>query len=211
MRTNILKSILIIAVFFTAFNSYAQEEGGMQEVVAGLKEPLDLSDKQVTQLETLLIQYRAKMDGILLKYEDQEEPDVGAMIGEIRGLRDGYRKDLQGFLSKDQYEKYMAQVDEVMTGMFNDLAEIKMMDVQPIIDLTDGQVESLVPILVKSMLATVRLLFENAGTRLSLPQKVSIGKSMNKIEKEKRAGMEQIMTPDQLAAYDKYKEENKKK
>ena len=211
MRINIFKSILIIAVFFTAFNSYAQEEGGMQEVVAGLKEPLDLSDKQVTQLETLLIQYRAKMDGILLKYEDQEEPDVGAMIGEIRGARDGYRKDLQGFLSKDQYEKYMAQVDEVMTGMFNDLAEIKMMDVQPLIDLTDGQVESLVPILGKSMLATVRLLFENAGTRLSLPKKVSIGKTMKKIEKEKRAGMEQIMTPDQLAAYDKYKEESKKK
>ena len=211
MRTNIFKSILIIAAFFTAFNSYAQEEGGMQELVAGLKEPLDLSDKQVTQVETLLIQYRANMDGILLKYEDQEEPDVGAMIGEIRGARDGYRKDLQGILSKDQYEKYMAKVDEVMTGMFNDLAEIKMMDVQPLIDLTDGQVESLVPILGKSMLSTIRLLFENAGTRLSIPKKVSIGKTMKKIEKEKRAGMEQIMTPDQLAAYDKYKEENKKK
>ncbi len=209
MQTNVFKSIFLIAVFFTAFSSYAQEEGGMQELVAGLQEPLDLSDKQVNQVETLLTQYRAKMDGILLKYEDQEEPDVGAMIGEIRGARDGYRKDLQGILSKDQYGKYMAKVDEVITGMFNDLAEIKMMDVQSEIDLTDGQVESLVPIVGKSMLSTVRLLFENAGTRLSLPKKIGIAKNMKKIEKEKRAGMEQILTPDQLAAYDKYKEEQK--
>lgn len=211
MKKNVCKSIFMIAFLFIAFNSYAQEEGGMQELVAGLQEPLDLSDKQVTQMETLLTQYRAKMDGILLKYEDQEEPDVAAMIGEIRGARDGYRKDLQGILSKDQYEKYMAKVDEVLTGMFNDLAEIKLMDLQPQIDLTDGQIESLTPILGKSMISTVRLLFENAGTRLSLPKKVSIGKTMKKIEKEKRAGMEQIMTPDQMAAYDKYKEEQKKK
>jgi hypothetical protein len=34
---------------------------------------------------------------------------------------------------------------------------------------------------------------------------------MKKIEKEKRAGMEQIMTGAQMDAYDKYKEEQKAK
>lgn len=149
------------------------------------------------------------LDGILLKYEGEEEPDVGAMIGEIRGVRDGYRKDLQAILSPDQYGIYTAKIDQILTDMFNDLAEIRLMDVQPQIELTDGQVESLVPIVGKSMLSTVRLLFEHAGTRLSLPKKVSIGKSMKKIEKEKRAGMEQIMTGAQMDAYDKFKEEQK--
>jgi hypothetical protein len=55
----------------------------------------------------------------------------------------------------------------------------------------------------------VRLLFENAGTRLSVPKKISIAKNLKKIEKEKRDAMENILTPDQLAAYDKYKEEQK--
>ena len=59
------------------------------------------------------------------------------------------------------------------------------------------------------MKSTVQLLFANAGTRLSLPKKVSIGNSMKKIEKEKRAGMEQIMTGAQMDAYDKFKEEQK--
>jgi hypothetical protein len=177
--------------------------------MTNLQETLDLSDKQVTQVQTLMVQYRAKLDGVLLKYEDEEEPDVGKMIGEIRDVRDGYRKDLQGILSKDQYNNYINQIDNVLQGMFNDLAEIRLMDVQPQIDLTDGQVESLVPIVGKSLLSTVRLLFENAGTRLSVPKKISIAKNLKKIEKEKRAGMENILTPDQLAAYDKYKEEQK--
>ena len=198
-------------VLFIALGTAAQDESSMTEIVGGLKEPLDLSDKQVAQVQTLLTEYRAKMDGILLKYEDQDEPDVGAMIGEIRGARDGYGKDLQGILSKEQYEKYRTKVDGILTDMFNDLAEIRLMDVQPQLDLTDSQVERLTPILGKSMLSTVRLLFENAGTRLSLPKKVSIGKTLKKIEKEKRAGMDQIMTPEQLVAYDSYKEEQKKK
>ena len=46
------------------------------------------------------------------------EPDVAAMIGEIRDVRDGYRKDLQGILSKDQYTSYLAQIDGILTSLF---------------------------------------------------------------------------------------------
>ena len=209
MKTLFLKIIFFMCVIGVLINTQSMAQQDMEEVMANLQESLDLSDKQVTQVQNLLVQYRAKLDGVLLKYEDEEEPDVGKMIGEIRDVRDGYRKDLQGILSKDQYNKYIGLIDSVLQGMFNDLAEIRLMDVQPQIDLTDGQLESLVPIVGKSLLSTVRLLFENAGTRLSVPKKISIAKNLKKIEKEKRAGMENILTPDQLAAYDKYKEEQK--
>ena len=131
------------------------------------------------------------------------------MIGEIRDTRDLYRKDLQGILSENQYSQYIAQVDGILTDLFNNLAYQRLLEVQPVVDLTDGQVNSLVPIVGKSMLSTVRLLFENAGKRLSLPKKVGIKNDMKKIEKEKRAGMEKILTGNQMDAYDKYKEEQK--
>ena len=207
----ILKLFLSVLIIISITISSKAQEKDMQEVLTNLTEMLDLSDTQVPKVQSLLLQYRGMLDGILLKYEDQEEPDVGAMIGEIRGVRDGYRKDLQAILSPDQYGIYMAKIDEILTDMFNDLAEIRLMDVQKEANLTDGQLESLVPIVGKSMISTVQLLFENAGTRLSLPKKVSIGKTMKKIEKEKRAGMEQIMTGAQMDAYDKYKEEQKAK
>ena len=208
MKKIVINSLLFALILISSISIQAQE-GDMEETMANLKESLDLSDKQVTQVQTLLVQYRAKLDGVLLKYEDQQEPDVGAMIGEIRNVRDGYRKDLQGILSKDQFNTYIDLSDAIMTDMFNDLAEIRLIDVQPQINLTDKQLESLVPIVGKSLLSTVRLLFENAGTRLSVPKKISIANNLKKIEKEKRAGMENILTPEQLATYDKYKEEQK--
>jgi len=181
----------------------------MEVVIVSLTEKLDLSDKQVQQVQTLLVQYRATLDGILLKHEGAEEPDVAGMIGEIRGVRDNYRKDLQTILSKDQYSIYLAQIDDILTDMFNDLAEIRLMDVQNEANLTDAQIESLVPIVGKGLKSTVQLLFENAGDRLSVPKKIKISKSLKKIEKEQRAGMENILTPEQLSLYDAYKEEQK--
>ena len=198
--------ILLIGTFFIP-TANAQE---MEEVMVNLTEKLDLSDKQVAQVQTLLVQYRAKLDGILLKHEGAEDPDVAGMIGEIRDVRDSYRKDLQGILSKDQYTIYLAQIDAILTVMFNDLAEIRIMDVQSDVHLTDAQLESLVPIVGKGLKSTVQLLFENAGQRLSVPKKIKISKSLKKIEKEQRAGMENILTSEQLSIYDANKEEQKK-
>jgi hypothetical protein len=70
--------------------------------------------------------------------------------------------------------------------------------------------ESLIPIVGKGLKQTVQLLFENAGDRLSVPKKIKISKNLKKIEKEQRAGMENILTPDQLNLYDALKEEQKK-
>lgn len=203
---NLILLIILIGTLFTQ-TTKAQE---MEVVIVNLKETLDLSDKQVAQVQTLIVQYRAKLDGILLKHEGAEEPDVSGMIGEIRDVRDGYRKDLQTILSKDQYSIYLAKIDTILTDMFNDLAEIRLMDVQNDVHLTDAQLESLVPIVGKGLKSTVQLLFENAGQRLSVPKKIKISKSLKKIEKEQRAGMENILTPEQLSLYDANKEEQKK-
>ena len=67
----------------------------------------------------------------------------------------------------------------------------------------------LTPILANSMKKTVQLQFDNVKEKMSLPTKVKIKNNLKKIEKEKRAGMENIMTPAQLAAYDQYKEQQK--
>jgi hypothetical protein len=208
MKVNkkIILLIVLIGVLFVP-TTKAQE---MEEVMVNLTEKLDLSDKQVTQIQTLLVQYRANLDGILLKHEGEEEPDVAGLIGEIREVRDNYRKDLQTIISKDQYSIYLAQIDGILTDMFNNLAEIRLMDVQNETHLTDAQLESLVPIVGKGLKSTVQLLFENAGDRLSIPKKIKISKSLKKIEKEQRAGMENILTPEQLSIYDANKEERKK-
>ncbi len=204
------KNLLAFVFFISTLLAQPIQAQEMQEVISNMTETLDLSDKQAVQVQTLLVQYRANMDGILLANEGEEDPDVGAMIGDIRDLRDNYRKDLQTILSKDQYSAYLKQIDAILSDMFNDLAEIRLMDIQNDVSLTDAQLESLVPIVGNGLKQTVQLLFENAGGRLSVPKKIKIGKNIKKIEKEQRAGMENILTPDQLQLYDAIKEEQKK-
>jgi len=199
-------AVAFLFLFMTASQAFGQE---METAVVNLTETLNLTEKQVAQVQTLMVQYRAKLDGVLLKHEGEEEPDVAEMIGEVRDVRDSYRKDLKEILSKEQYEGYLAAIDSVLTDMFNDLAEIRLMDVQTDVGLSDDQLVSLIPIVSKGLKSTVQLLFENAGGRLSVPKKIKIGKNVKKIEKERRAGMETILTPDQMALYDAFKEEQK--
>jgi hypothetical protein len=209
LKTNFTRILALIVLIVTlSFQTVQAQE--MAEVVSNMTELLDLSEKQTAQLQTLFVQYRANMDGILLKHEGEDEPDIASMIGEIRDLRDNYRKDLQTILSKDQYASYLEQIDVILTDMFKDLAEIRLMDIQTDAALTDAQMESLIPIVGKGLKQTVQLLFENAGDRLSVPKKIKISKNLKKIEKEQRAGMENILTPDQLSLYDALKEEQKK-
>ncbi len=212
MRTKMkIIGILSLVLFLSLSVTNLHAQGDEGEMMANIKETLDLSDTQVEQVSVVFKTFRGNVDNILLKYEGQEEPDMGAMVGEIRTERDNMNKGLQAVLSKNQFETYQAKLNEILTDMFNDLAEIRLIDLQPSMDLTDKQIVDLKPIIGKSMLQTVKLLFENAGTRLSLPKKVSLGNQMKKIEKEKRAGMENILTPAQMAAYDAYKEEQKNK
>jgi hypothetical protein len=208
MKKTILKNFIItlILLVLTTGHTVAQE---MKGAIVNVAETLNLTDKQAAQVQGLLVQYRANMDGILLKYEDLEEPDVAAMIGEVRDLRDDYRKDLKEILNETQYDAYMATIDTILTDMFNDLAEIRLIDIQKEVGLTDQQLVSLVPIVGKGLKRTVQLLFENAGERLSLPKKIKIKNSLKKIEKERRAGMETILSPDQMEIYDAYKEAQK--
>jgi hypothetical protein len=209
LKTNFTRILALVVLILTlSFQTVQAQE--MAEVVSNMTELLDLSEKQTAQLQTLFVQYRANMDGILLKHEGEDEPDIASMIGEIRDLRDNYRKDLQTILSKDQYASYLEQIDVILTDMFKDLAEIRLMDIQTDAALTDAQMESLIPIVGKGLKQTVQLLFENAGDRLSVPKKIKISKNLKKIEKEQRAGMENILTPDQLSLYDALKEEQKK-
>ncbi len=208
MKIIILKLSIVLFIIGTAINTVQAQEVS-EETMANMTVLLDLSEVQQGQMSELMVKYRGSIDWVLAKYEGEEEPDVGAMIGEIRGERDGYRKELKGILSTNQYDTYMATMDAILTDMFRDLAELRLWDIQEAIALTDKQVVDLTPILGKSMKQTVQLLFENAGQKLSLPKKVKIKNAMKKIEKEKKAGMENILTPAQMGAYDQYKEEQK--
>ena len=176
MKVLFLKLSLVLIIIGTTFTSMQAQEVS-EETMANLTAQLDLSGVQQGQMSELMVKYRGSIDWILAKYEGEEEPDVGAMIGEIRGERDAYRKELQGILSTNQYDTYLAKIDQILTDMFRDLAALRLLDIQTAIALTDKQVVDLTPILGKSMKQTVQLLFENMSEKLSLSKNSKLKKA----------------------------------
>ena len=154
-------------------------------------------------------QYAAELEAALAKHENAEEPDGAAMIGDVKKVRDDYRKELQTILSKEQYEGYLAMVEAVLLEMMSDVAEIRLMDIQPKCSLTDEQVVELAPIMGKGMFDMVRLLFENADQRMSMPKKVKLGKAVKSIQSDMDKQINAVLTEEQQKAYAAYKEAQK--
>jgi hypothetical protein len=201
-------SMVIILLFAFSANIYSQE---MDEVIGELKESLELSEEQETQFAEVLKKYAVRLNETMDKYENAEDADPKDKLTDLKAVRDDYREDLQKILSKNQYEKYQELINNVLQEMFTDIAEIKLMDLQKPLDLTDSQMEQLAPVLGKSIMDIMKIVVENGDKRMSMPRKVKVGKAMKKIQSATGDEVGKILTPTQIEKWEKIKEEKKKK
>jgi len=197
---------LILLFIVSIISSYSQD---IEDIVSELQEELQLNDDQAEQLSTALVKYSKEMNTELAKYEDADEPDPQAMIGDIKMVRDNYRDELSNILTDEQYDSYFDYVDQVMTEMFGDIAEIKLMDLQPVLDLSDEQISQLNPVLGEGLLGLVKTVFEYGDKKMNKRTKIKMGKKLKKIQSKTDSGVKEILTPEQYEKYQEYKEEKK--
>jgi hypothetical protein len=197
--------VLCLALFISCL-SYSQE---LEEIVSELQEELQLNDDQAEQLSAALVKYSQEMNTELAKHEDAEEPDTKAMISDIKKAQDNYRNELSNILTDEQYDAYLNYVDKVMTEMFGDIAEIKLMDLQPVLDLSEEQITQLNPVLGEGMLGLVKTVFEYGDKKMNKRTKIKMGKKLKKIQSKTDSGVKEILTPEQYEKYQEYKEEKK--
>ncbi len=199
----------IILLFITPiFSSYSQE---LEDIVSELQEELQLNDDQAEQLSAALVNYSQELNTELAKHEDAEEPDTKAMIGDIKKAQDNYRDELSNILTDEQYDAYLNYVDKVMKEMFGDIAEIKLMDLQPVLDLSDEQITQLNPVLGEGMLGLVKVVFEYGDKKMNKRTQIKMGKKLKKIQSKTDSGVKEILTPEQYEKYQEYKEAKKDK
>jgi len=201
--------IFTIVLFLTLSISYLSYSQELEDIVAELQEELQLNDDQTEQLSAALVKYSQEMNTELAKHEDAEEPDTQAMIGDIKKAQENYRYELADILTDEQYDAYLNYVDKVMTEMFGDIAEIKLMDLQPVLDLSDEQISQLNPVLGEGMLGLVKTVFEYGDKKMNKRTKIKMGKKLKKIQSKTDSGVKEILTPDQYEKYQEYKEAKK--
>ena len=199
---------IILLLIVPIISSYSQD---LEDIVSELQEELQLNDDQAEQLSAALVKYSQEMNTELAKHEDAEEPDTKAMIGDIKKAQENYRNELSNILTDEQYDAYLNYVDKVMTEMFGDIAEIKLMDLQPVLDLSDEQITQLNPVLGEGMLGMVKVVFEYGDKKMNKRTKIKMGKKLKKIQSKTDSGVKEILSPEQYEKYQEYKEAKKNK
>ncbi len=175
-----------------------------------LAQELKLDDQQTQQMRAAMEKFGAQLEK-LLEEQEGEDADPEKLIQGVKQTQDAHNKELQNILSKDQFKAYEELKEKTIKGVFADLVEIQLMDIQPKTSLTNEQVSQLAPVLADSKYKIIKIAWENAGKRLRVTQKIGIAKKLKGIQRDARAEIEKILTPEQLQAWDKYKEEQQQK
>jgi hypothetical protein len=131
------------------------------------------------------------------------------MIGDMKKVKGDYQKQLEGILGKDGLQAYNDYVEAVMLDMFSDIAEIRLLDLKPILDLTDEQIQQLREPMGQAYLDLLRTIFKYGDQNMNTRTKIKMGKAVKGIQSSIESAQREVLTEEQLATLEKYKEEQK--
>ncbi len=203
-----MKTILIILSFLILNVCLIGQD--KESIVLELKEELQLNDEQTDQLSNLIDKFVIELKAAVDK-NDTEEPDPKALLSDIKVVREQFNEDLEQILTEEQMIKYLAYVDQVFNEIIGDIAEIKLLDLKPVLELTDDQITQLRPVLTKSIRGVLSTIWEYVDKRMGMRNKAKIGKTLKKIQSEAQEATQKILSPEQLKTLEEYKEKNKSK
>ena len=202
--------LLTALLLILAMPALAQEpDTDLGEIMEELTAALELSDEQVPEVEKHLTSYLVNLNESQAKYEDVEEPDPQEMISDLKQVRETYYKSMQKTLSKEQWQQYEALRESILLEIFSEIAALRIIDLKEPLTLTDEQMAAMKPVMGKSLRGVIGTLFEYGDKRLGVRTKLKIANALKSIKAEQDTEMKTILSEEQLAAWDKLKEEQK--
>lgn len=180
----------------------AQEDN---EILIELTEVLTLTDEQIPQVQGLLEKFAADMD-VATAMTEVEEPDNQAIIGAIKKARADLNSGMKGVLSEEQFQTLETTVDQIFQEIFEDIAEIRLIDLEPVLDLTPEQTEALKPVLGTGMRDIIGVIFEYGDKRLNKRTQIKMGKAIKRIQGDMEKGIAAVLNEEQMATYKAMKE-----
>ena len=201
----ILAAIILCAGVFASNNLLAAEE----DISSIIAQELELDKEQADQLRAAMQTFGDQLE-VLMEEQEAEDADPAKMINGIKAAQDAHHKELERILGKDKFKQYEAMKEQAIKGIFADLIEIQLMDAQPKTSLSNEQVTNLSEVLGDGKFRLIRVAWENAGKDLRPRQKIQLARQLKGIQRDTRAGIEGILTPEQLQAWDTHKEEMQK-
>ena len=95
--------------------------------------------------------------------------------------------------------------------MMKDLAEIKLLDIQPHVGFSDEQLQKLVPVMAQNMRGFIKIAWENAGKHLRLRHKIKLAKKLKHMQSDAQKQVQQILTGEQYRKWVEFKKQQQEK
>ncbi|MBL3526153.1 MAG: hypothetical protein JMN27_00805 [gamma proteobacterium endosymbiont of Lamellibrachia anaximandri] len=204
--------LLILLGSPVSFSADAKAEFSPDEVVAELKSKLSLNDQQVKGLTAALAELGENLDALISKQETaKKKDDPTEFIKGVKQAQADYQKKLKGILDSKQLESYNALKESAIMDMLKDLAEIKLLDIQPEIGFSDEQLEQLAPVMAESMQGFMKTAWEHAGKRLRMRQKIKVAKILKRIQSNAKQQVQKILTSKQYQIWEELKKQQQVK
>ena len=183
------------------------------DIVAELKPKLDLNDQQVKDLTAALGELGKTLHALIEKQDaaKEEEGDPNEFIKGVKQAQSDYQKKLKGILDDKQLQTYNELREKAIMDMMKDLAEIKLLDIQPHVGFSDEQLQKLIPVMAESMRSFMKIAWEHAGKHLRLGQKIRVARDLKRIQNKSQKQVQQILTGDQYQKWEEVKEQQQEK
>jgi hypothetical protein len=189
----------------------ADEEEGpeLDDIMEEMQEALELTEEQQPEVEKAMLAYMTSLNETQAKYEEMEEPDPQAMLGEFKKIRDDYYKNLQKILSKEQWQTYEAMREEILHEIFSEIAALRIIDLKEPLSLTDEQADAMKPVMGKSLRDFVGTIFEYGDKKMTIRNKLKIANSLKSTKAATETELKKILSEEQWAKWQAMKEEQK--
>ena len=119
---------------------------------------------------------------------------IGALVGIalLLSTQPAVSQDIEAFMEEIQNEL--------------NIAEIRLLDMKPELDLTDDQIIALKPVLSSGMKSVLQTLYEYGDKRMGVWMKIKVGKQLKQIQTEMDTGIRAVLRDEQQTAFEAYRE-----
>ena len=210
--TGIVLFLLTMLTSPVAYSGDRMDDFAPDEIVAELKPKLELNDQQVKDLTAALGELGNNLHELIEKQDAaREEDDPNEFIKGVKQAQADYQKKLKGILNDNQLQTYDELREKAIMEMMEDLAEIKLLDIQPHVGFSDDQLQKLKPVMAESMRGVIKIAWEHAGKRLRLGQKIRVARDLKRIQSKAQKQVQQILTGDQYNKWEAFKKQQQEK
>ena len=214
--TALISLAMFLFLSLSATVSLAATKGAdisVGDIVAELKTKLKLNDQQVKEVTAALTDLSTTLNTLVNNQEGAtENDDPHEFINGVKEAQAHYQARLKQILTDSQMQSYDVLKEQVIMEALDNLAAIKLMDIQDQIGFSDDQLKKLTPVLGESMGGLIKIAWKYAGERrIRLGEKIRIARELKEIQHKSEQQVKQILTPDQYTKWEAYKKQQQGK